>query len=125
MKIAGLLPMLETENLKETIEFYAQHLNFECRELYPNDENPCWASLWNGTSEIAFSSRNAHSEIEKPTLTGSIYLYVEDVENAWRELKDKVEIIYPLEDMNYGMREFGIRDCNGYILNIGQNISED
>jgi uncharacterized glyoxalase superfamily protein PhnB len=55
-------------------------------------------------------------------LSGSIYLFVENIEEVWERLQGKVEIVYPLEDFNYGMREFGIKDCNGYILNIGQNI---
>jgi len=39
--------------------------------------------------------------------------------------KDKVEIVYPLKDFDYGMREFGIKDWNGYILSIGENIEKE
>ena len=121
MKANHIFPMLETENLEQTIEFYTQFLSFECRDVYP-EENPCWASLWNRTCEIAFGLPNAHTKFERSLLTGSIYLVVENVEEIWQKLKDRVEIVYPLEDMAYGMREFGIRDGNGYILNLGQNI---
>lgn len=124
MKINGLFPILETENFKKTIEFYTENLGFKCQGVYPNEENICWASLSSGACEIAFGLPNAHTSFEKPALTGSIYMYVENVEELWQKLKDKVEIVYPLEDMNYGMREFGIRDCNGYVLNLGQDISE-
>ena len=124
MKVNGLFPMLETENIKQTIEFYTQNLGFKCQGVYPDKENICWASLSSGACEIAFGLPNAHTNFEKPILTGSIYMYVENVEEFWQKLKDKVEIVYPLEDMIYGMREFGIRDCNGYILNLGQDISE-
>ncbi|MEP6903103.1 MAG: VOC family protein [Actinomycetota bacterium] len=116
-----LFPMLETENLEQTIEFYTYFLGFECRGVYP-PENPCWASLWNGDTEIAFGLPNASTNFEKSLMTGSIYLNVENVEEIWQKLKDKVEIVYPLENFDYGMREFGIRDCNGYVLNLGQNI---
>jgi hypothetical protein len=34
----------------------------------------------------------------------------------------EVTIVYPLEDFPYGMREFAIRDNNGYILQFGQEI---
>lgn len=120
MKVKGLIPMLETENLRQTIEFYGE-LGFVCKGFYPDEESACWASLWNGDCEIAFSLRDE----QKPVLTGSIYLHVENVEEFWKQLKDKVEIVYPIENMNYGMREFGIRDCNGYVLNLGQDISEN
>lgn len=122
MKIKGLVPMLATEDLAKTIKFYRENLDFECRGVYPDEENPCWASLWNGEVEIAFSTPDNHTNFEKPALTGSLYFHVESIEDFWRKLKDKVEIIYPPQDFDYGMREFGIRDCNGYILNLGQNI---
>ncbi len=38
------------------------------------------------------------------------------------QLKDKAAIVYPLEDFDYGMREFAIRDNNGYILQVGQEF---
>ncbi|NJM52519.1 MAG: bleomycin resistance family protein [Blastocatellia bacterium] len=117
MKIKHLTPMLGTLNLQRTIKFYKKHLGFECLGIYPDKESPCWASLWNGDVEIAFSSYD-----KKLSMTGNIYLYVENVVEIWERLQDKVEIVYPLKDFDYGMREFGIRDCNGYILNIGQNI---
>ena len=113
--------MLATEKLTETMEFYQEHLGFECCGRYP-EENPCWASLMNGDVEIMFNTPNAHLEFTKPTLTGSIYIYVENVDELWEKIKDKVEVIYEPENFDYGMREFGIKDCNGYILNIGENI---
>jgi predicted enzyme related to lactoylglutathione lyase len=122
MEIRHLFTTFETEKLEETVEFYKTFLGFECRGAYPK-ENPCWVSLWNGDCEVAFGLPNAHAGFEKPQLTGSVYLTVEDVEAAWASLKDKVEIVYPIENFGYGMREFGIKDCNGYVLNIGQDIS--
>jgi len=121
MKVKHLFPMLATENLQQTIEFYTEVLGFEIGGKYP-EENPCWVSLCSGEAEIAFNTPNEEKNFEKPILTGSIYLTVENIDELWEKLKDKVEIVYPLENFNYGMREFGIRDCNGYILNLGQNI---
>jgi uncharacterized glyoxalase superfamily protein PhnB len=121
MKVTHLFPMLATENLAQTIEFYTQNLGFECQGKYP-EENPCWASLCQGNVEIAFNLSNAYTAFEKPLLTGSIYLNVENIDELWEKLKDTVEIVYPIENFDYGMREFGIRDCNGYVLNLGQNI---
>ncbi len=120
MKLTGLTPMLATTDLAGTIEFYEKHLGFECRGKWPEDA-PCWASLANGAVEIAFSTPNAHEPFDKETLTGSLYLYVEGVDELWEKLRNSVEIVYELETFDYGMREFGIRDCNGYILNIGEN----
>lgn len=121
MQVKYLFPMLATENIDETLEFYTRLLGFECQGKYP-EENPCWISLCSGKTEIAFSLPNDHTEFEKPILTGSIYLHVENIDEIWEKLKDKVEIVYGPENFDYGMREFGIRDCNGYILNLGEEI---
>ncbi|MBS1795072.1 MAG: VOC family protein [Acidobacteria bacterium] len=121
MKVKGLVPMLATEDLARTVAFYEKFLGFECRGKYPAD-NPCWVSLQNGESELAFHLPNSETDFERPALTGTLYLHVENVDEVWNNIKDKVEIVYGLEDFDYGMREFGIRDCNGYILNLGQNI---
>ena len=55
-------------------------------------------------------------------LTGALYFNVEDVDAAWEELKDKAPVEYPIENFDFGMREFAIRDCNGYLLQFGQEI---
>ena len=40
----------------------------------------------------------------------------------WQQIKERATVVYPLEDFEYGMREFAIRDNNGYILQFGQEI---
>ena len=46
----------------------------------------------------------------------------EDVSAIWEALKDTVEVCYELEDFEWGMREFGIYDNNGYVLQFGEEI---
>jgi uncharacterized glyoxalase superfamily protein PhnB len=125
MKLLNMRPMLETENLKQTIDFYNRILGFTCQACFPDFEEPGWAALEKDGLELMFTLRNEHSIIEKPTMTGSLYFNPEDVDEVWNELKDKVTIEYPIENFDYGMREFAIRDCNGYLLQFGQQISEE
>jgi hypothetical protein len=40
------------------------------------------------------------------------------------ELKDKAKICYEPETFEWGMREFGIYDNNGYLLQFGQEMEE-
>lgn len=121
MRITNLIPMLETDDLNKTIDFYTQLLGFTCNGKWPEQE-PCWANLQKDLISIMFTLRNAHSKVAQPTMTGSLYLYPNDVDQAWEELKDKVTIEYPIENFDYGMREFAIRDYNGYIIQFGQEI---
>jgi uncharacterized glyoxalase superfamily protein PhnB len=123
MKLRNLRPMLETENLKETLRFYTEQLGFKCYEVFPNAENLTWADLGRDEVALMFTARNAHSTIEKPMMTGSLYFTVNNVDEMWEELKDRVTVEYPVENFIYGMREFAIRDCNGYLLQFGQEIA--
>jgi uncharacterized glyoxalase superfamily protein PhnB len=123
MKLNNLRPMLEAVDLQQTIKFYTELLGFKCGALYPEGEDPCWTALYRDDVEIMFTLRNEHSVIEKPVMSGSLYLNVDNVDEAWEYLKDQTTIEYPIENFEYGMREFAIRDCNGYLLQFGQEIS--
>ena len=53
---------------------------------------------------------------DKPVFSGTLYFNIDGVEELFERIKDQVEIVWPLELMEYGTREFGIRDCDGYTL---------
>jgi hypothetical protein len=44
------------------------------------------------------------------------------VDAFWQLVKDRVKVCYPIEDFDYGMREFGIFDNNGYLLQFGRPL---
>lgn len=128
MKLSSLTPMLETNDVGQTIRFYENVLGFSCSGKFPDDGQPTWASLCRDGIEIMFSARNEHraetAAFAQPMLTGSLYLKTDDVDALWEQIKDKVTIEYPIESFAYGMREFAMRDCNGYLLQFGQELSE-
>ena len=117
-------PILECEDLKSAMSYYTEVLGFECTGVFPEDRVPTWASVKRGGAVIMLSARSPHSEIENPVMTGSIYMYPESVDELWEEFKDKTDVSYEIETFEYGMREFGIRDCNGYLLQFGQDVDE-
>ena len=55
-----------------------------------------------------------------PTLTGTLYFSVDDIETAFARMRERATVAWPLQDMSYGTREFGIVDCNGYVLAFQQ-----
>ena len=72
-----------------------------------------------------FPLRNAHEHFERPAFTGSLYINTDDVDSLWQQLKDKAKVCYPIEDFEYGMREFAVYDNNGYLLQFGQEINSE
>ena len=69
------------------------------------------------------SAFNAHEGDVAARFTGSLYLRCDDVDAWWERLKDSTRVCYPIEDFAYGVREFGIYDGNGYLIQFGQRLS--
>jgi uncharacterized glyoxalase superfamily protein PhnB len=57
---------------------------------------------------------------EPPRFSGTIYFTVPDADSYFATVKDKVAIAWPVQNMPYGSREFGVKDCNGYHLAFQQ-----
>lgn len=68
MKITGLRPMMWTEDLKGSVDFYVERLGFRCDEL---NEEWGWASLSIDEVSIMLSRPNVHTRYDKIGFTGS------------------------------------------------------
>ena len=47
---------------------------------------------------------------------------MDGVDQLFARIKDRVEVVWPLEDQEYGMREFGVRDSDGYLLAFAEEV---
>ena len=115
----SLKPMLYTKQLSETIAFYTKVLGFECAAF---EETYGWASLQKDDLEIMLAYPNVNMQFEQPAITGSFYITTDKVDELWMAVKDKCRICYEIESFDYGMREFGVYDNNGYLLQFGQQL---
>ncbi len=121
MKLKELRPILWTDQLEETIDFYQNILGFTCGE---KNEDWGWASMYRDDVEIMLAKPNEHTPFEKPFFTGSFYIRTDQVDAWWELLKDKARICYDIENFDWQMREFAIYDNNGYIIQFGQESGE-
>ena len=111
--------MLYTRQIRETVDFYVTNLGFTCIGY---DEDWSWATVSRDDIEIMLSLPVDSIAFSMPKFTGSFYIRTDKVDALWSELKEKAVICYPIEDFNYGMREFGVFDYNGYLLQFGMPI---
>ncbi|MBX2823177.1 MAG: VOC family protein [Gammaproteobacteria bacterium] len=118
MALLAINPILESEQLDQTHDFYTGTLGFTAEVRVEG-----WLSLVRDHVRIMFCEPNAHREFTEASLTGSLYLYTDEVDAIWDRLKDKVKLCYNLESFDYGMREFGFYDNNGYLLKFGQPVN--
>ena len=71
MKLKEIRPILYTNQIKETVEFYTSTLGFSCTVL---NEELGWAALKPDNIELSISFPNSHIEFSKPSFTGSVYI---------------------------------------------------
>lgn len=114
-----IVPMIHVPDVNATAKWYTS-IGFELRGVNRecDDGEIDWASLWLGNGHIMLSGGGQPSSA--PRREFDLYTYVEDVDALRSRLDGKVEIVEDLHDTFYGMREFIIRDCNGFWITFGQ-----
>jgi len=117
MAVRAVSIALSTDDLTRSVKFYVEQLGFT---LAFRTEG--FARLHLGAAEVMLAPPNAHIPWRGAAFTGAIYLAVDDVDELWARLKDKMRIVYPIETMAYGWREFGVLDDNGYQLSFAQRM---
>ncbi len=128
--IRGPVPVLFTNDMQQAIAYYCGTLGFTLASAMPDDD-PTWCFLRRDKAAIMLLGSDNHEhddghehEHSAAPAVSSLYFYPENVDALWNQLKDEVEVEVRLQDMDYGMREFTIRDPNGYALNFGAPISD-
>ncbi len=114
--------MLWVENVQTTIDYYVNTLGFTAGNYEPSIG---WGIVIRDKIDIMFALPNDHIAFDKANFTGSFYFNTDNVDAWWHALKDNAEIFYEIENFEYGMREFAIKDCNGYILQFGQPVKKE
>jgi uncharacterized glyoxalase superfamily protein PhnB len=54
-----------------------------------------------------------------------LYIQTDHIADLFQRLRDRVEIREGLHDTFYGMREFIIRDLNGFWITFGEPVGRD
>jgi catechol 2,3-dioxygenase-like lactoylglutathione lyase family enzyme len=111
----SLTLLLRCRDLEETREFYHTVLGFHTVE---SAESTLTVEKEGG--KLIFTTQDLWSA--EPGLSGTIYFPLADVEGFWNAVKDRTPIAWPIQDMPYSAREFGLRDCNGYFLAFRQAV---
>jgi uncharacterized glyoxalase superfamily protein PhnB len=117
--LQSITPVLYTHEMEATIHFYRKVLGFSGSAYH---QGMSWTILHRDGVSIMLSLPNAHIPFHQPQFTGSFYIRTDQVDVLWNEWKDTCKVCYPIEDFDYGMREFAIYDNNGYLLQFGQDI---
>jgi uncharacterized glyoxalase superfamily protein PhnB len=131
------------ENVTDTVLYYQEVLGFKLMMAVEPVENSApnfpteitqgmqleWANMNKSGAEFMFQQRDslvAEVAVLKDIPIGaSQTLYIqldEDIDAHYENLKDKVTVAVEPTTKFYGMREWYMQDCNGYILGFAQRV---
>ena len=110
-----LVPALLVNDMPETLAFYRK-LGFAVQGSYPEQGKQTWAEVARDGVALQFHTEPSCGTPAEPVCSGTFYFFPESVEALADELRGQFEFAWGPEVMDYGMREFGVRDPNGYYL---------
>ncbi|SFI38755.1 VOC family protein [Planctomicrobium piriforme] len=119
-RIRNLVPVLLVRDLDSSIRFYVDVLGFhkQWRQSTPDAGENCL--LNHGTVDLLLST-GPHLG-STPQFTGTFYLSMFDVDEFYEQIRDRADVVWPLQTMPMGQREFGIRDPDGYVLAFAEIV---
>jgi catechol 2,3-dioxygenase-like lactoylglutathione lyase family enzyme len=117
-----IVPVLKVSDLEKSVGFYAGVLGFTVVWRAANDGGGENCMLQAGAAELLLSTGSHLGD--RPQFTGTLYFNMTGVQGFFKRVKDQVEVVWPLEAMDYGQKEFGIRDCDGYTLAFAEPLED-
>ena len=115
-----IVPSLLCRDLAETLRFYCGVLGFEVTGC-DRPEEPTWAEVRRDGVTLWFYAEAPEGSPSEPVASATLYFFPEDVRALAQDLEGRVAFEWGPEVMPYGMREFGIRDPNGYTLAFAES----
>ena len=111
-------PMIHVPSVSATIEWY-RTIGFNVIETYGQDGGELsFALLRFGTTDVMFNEGGQPSSAQRREV--DLYVYANEVDQLYEQLKQNVEIVAEPNDTFYGMREFIVRDPNRFWVTFGE-----
>lgn len=115
------------KDVDKTVSFYNDVLGFELEQSVPGDnERLQWAMMGREGARIMFQeARNLQEEygmFGDREIGGTLILFatMENLDEYYEEIKHGANIVKEPYTTFYGMKEFVIRDIDGYILTFAE-----
>ena len=114
-----VIPMIHVPDVRATIDWY-KSLDFTVVDTNEDDGQVDWAMLSFGDSAVMFNAGGQRTTADRREV--DLYVHADNVDELYDRLRERVEVREKLHDTFYGMREFIIRDLNGFWVTFGQEV---
>lgn len=113
-----VVPMIHVPDVQATVDWY-RDIGFKIIETFGHEgEGLSFAILSFGASEVMFNEGGRTSTQRRREV--DLYVYTDNVEEVYQNLKERVDVVEGVHDTFYGMRELIIRDLNRFWITFGQ-----
>ncbi|MFD3517349.1 VOC family protein [Streptomyces sp. NPDC058657] len=111
MAVRRVVPNVQSDAVQESREFY-DLLGFE--EVMNHGWIMTLGSRSNPGAQVSFMASDKTAPV-----TPDMSVEVDDVDAAYEVLRESgAEIVHPLQDEEWGVRRFFVRDPNGLVVNV-------
>ena len=117
-----VVPCLLVSNIRRALEFYIDTLGFTQTGYYPIESEPTRTEVRRDGIAIVLYTDAVHIQDAESKFTRGLYIFPESVDGLADELRGKVAFAWGPDDTEYGMREFAVRDTEGYLLIFAERI---
>jgi uncharacterized glyoxalase superfamily protein PhnB len=131
MALKNLIPMLNVSDIKASLEFYCEALDFNVVSNPDAVQEWGWATIRSGWTELMLSQTDSpptpvadidpHANNAWPVI---FYFYPDDVARLYAQVIARGYLPTPLQVTIYRMREFSLADPDGHMLSFGQDEVE-
>jgi catechol 2,3-dioxygenase-like lactoylglutathione lyase family enzyme len=111
-----VLPCLLVSDMRRSLDFYLEALRFVQTGYYPIESEPIRTEVRRDDVAIILYTEQVRGHDQAPLFTGALYLFPQSIDRVADELRGKVPFAWGPEDTEFGIREFAVRDPDGYTL---------
>lgn len=114
--------LLNVEDVSAAIAFYGELFGFEVIQKFEENNSIRWASLSKDQTQLMLNEHGERSN-DRRRLSDShldvfLYIGVTDLDEVWRRVDQKGYSPSQIEIEDYGLRQFGFRDLDGYEIAV-------
>ena len=114
--------LLNVEDVSAAIAFYGELFGFEVIQKFEENNSIRWASLSKDQTQLMLNEhgeRSSHRRrLSDSHLDVVLYIGVTDLDEVWRRVDQKGYSPSQIEIEDYGLRQFGFRDLDGYEIAV-------
>lgn len=112
-RLTQLRPMLEVTSIDETVAFWRDALGFSVVATFEKS----WVLMERDGLRVMFSLHDGDHSHDPGA--SSLYFDVDDVDALYAELASSPGVHGEPVSYPWGMRQFAVTDCNGFLLQFG------